>query len=183
MLPVSGAAVPNTTGADRYRPRISFSRASLSWPKPGPPRSLSRNSAHRPWSFTCCLSGSTSALILGSRDRTAPGNTRSSGSISSLQNWATQSSFSWKSGSVEKSHTMGPNSRSSQTFEEVREQPVDSVGSFLLGPVPAPFQDVAAPQVRQRLGKARDRVGAPEGRAVAVAADEQARHRDGLAGE
>ena len=48
----------------------------------------------------------TSAWTFGSRDRTAYGNTYSSGSISSLQNCSTQSSFSWNSGSVEKSHAM-----------------------------------------------------------------------------
>ena len=32
MLPVSGAAAPNICGAEGYRPRISFSSPSFSWP-------------------------------------------------------------------------------------------------------------------------------------------------------
>src|SRR5579859_4528949 len=104
MFPVSGAAVPNTTGADRYRPSISLSRASLSWPKPGPPSSRSRNSAHRPQSLTCCFSGSARALAFGLREYAAPGKTRSSGSTSVRQNSSTQLSCCWNSGSVEKSH-------------------------------------------------------------------------------
>src|SRR5687767_6794782 len=72
-------------------------RPSLSWPKPGPPSSSSRNSAHRPRSLTWSWRGLTSAFSLGSRERTAPGNTRSSGSISFWQNSATQSSCSWNS--------------------------------------------------------------------------------------
>ena len=48
----------------------------------------------------------TSARIFGSRDRTAYGNTNSSGSTSSRQNSSTQSSFFWNSGSVEKSQLM-----------------------------------------------------------------------------
>src|SRR3954447_12447038 len=83
---------------------ISFSSPSLSWPNPGPPSSSSRNSAHRPWSFTCCWRLLTYALTVGSGERTAYGNTYSSGSTSSLQNSSTQSSFFWNSGSVEKSH-------------------------------------------------------------------------------
>src|SRR5438477_4675089 len=84
-------------------------RASFSWPKPGPPSSRSRKSAHRPLSLTCCFRGSTSALALGLRDQAAPGKTRSSGSISLRQNCSTQSSCSWNSGSVEKSHaTVSP---------------------------------------------------------------------------
>src|SRR4051812_24717002 len=85
---------------------ISLSRPSFSWPKPGPPSSSSRNSAHRPWSFTCCWRLLTYALTTGSGERTAYGNTYSSGSTSSLQNSSTQSSFFWNSGSVEKSHAM-----------------------------------------------------------------------------
>ena len=51
----------------------------------------------------------TSALIFGSGERTAYGNTNSSGSTSSRQNSSTQSSFFWNSGSVEKSHaTVSP---------------------------------------------------------------------------
>lgn len=38
-LPASGAAVPNTVGAQVDRPRISFIRASLTWPYPCPPSS------------------------------------------------------------------------------------------------------------------------------------------------
>src|SRR3954462_2510331 len=85
---------------------ISLSRPSFSCPKPGPPSSSSRNSAHRPWSFTCCWRLRTYALTTGSGERTAYGKTYSSGSTSSLQNSSTQSSFFWNSGSVEKSHAM-----------------------------------------------------------------------------
>src|SRR5260221_10401246 len=48
----------------------------------------------------------TSALIFGSFERTAYGNTYSSGSTSSRQNSSTQSSFFWNCGSVEKSHAI-----------------------------------------------------------------------------
>ncbi len=60
-------------------------------------------SAHSPRSLTCCLSGSASALAFGLREYAAPGKARSSGSTSDRQNSSTQSSFSWNSGSVEKS--------------------------------------------------------------------------------
>src|SRR5207302_6495934 len=98
-------------GAEPYRPRISLRRASFSWPKPGPPSSSSRNSAHSPRSLTCCLRGSTSALALGFLDHAAPGNTRSRGSISVRQSSSTQSSCSWNSGSVEKSHAIAFSAR------------------------------------------------------------------------
>src|SRR4029079_6387284 len=62
--------------------------------------------AHRPWSLTWSWRPLTSSRILGSLDRTAYGNTYSSGSTSSRQNSSTQSSFFWNSGSVEKSHAM-----------------------------------------------------------------------------
>src|SRR3954468_13390 len=88
---------------------ISLSRPSLSWPSPGPPSSSSRKSAHRPWSLTCCWMPLTCSLTFGSFDRTAYGNTYSSGSTSSRQKSSTQSSFFWNSGSVEKSHAMDAN--------------------------------------------------------------------------
>ena len=106
MLPVSGAAEPNICGADPYRPRISFRRPSFSCPKPGPPSSSSRKIAQRPCALISSCRGLTSARTRGSGDRTAYGNTMSSGSISSRQNSSTQSSFFWNSGSVEKSHAM-----------------------------------------------------------------------------
>src|SRR4051812_28115915 len=114
---------------------ISFSSPSLSWPNPGPPSSSSRNSAHRPWSFTCCWRLLTYALTVGSGERTAYGNTYSSGSTSSLQNSSTQSSFFWNSGSVEKSHAMGASKAGM-----VDEEGGDGAGRALGEPVPLTFE-------------------------------------------
>src|SRR2546423_4346859 len=63
--------------------------------------------AQSPCAFTWSCRPFTSALIFGSGDRTAYGNTSSSGSTSSRQNSSTQSSFFWNCGSVEKSHAIG----------------------------------------------------------------------------
>src|ERR1700735_1531852 len=106
-LPVSGAWHPKTTDAHCDRPRISLSRASFSWPKPCPPNSGPRCVAHRPWRRTSAFTGSIASLRFPSSGTNCMcGNARSSGSISSRTNWSTQSSFSWYSGSVSKSHAM-----------------------------------------------------------------------------
>src|SRR3954454_11067222 len=102
-LPESGAWLPNTLGANTDEPRISCMRPSLTWPKPWPPRSGGRWAAHSPRSLTCSWSGATA--------RTKPSwpsssNTVSIGQISSRTKSRIQSSCSWNSGSVEKSHAI-----------------------------------------------------------------------------
>src|SRR5271156_6214697 len=112
-LPVSGAWVPNTIGAHGLRPRISLISVSLTAPKPCPPSSGPRCGAHRPWSRTCCLSGSTILRRSSfSGKNSQPGNNTSSGSTSSWTNSRIQSSFFANSGSVEKSHAMSITPRS-----------------------------------------------------------------------
>src|SRR5215472_11650747 len=108
-LPVSGAWQPKMTGAHDDRPRISFSSDSLSAPWPCPPSSGSRCVAHRPWSRTCCLSGSMIARTCsdGGVNGRSPPKTMSSGSTSSRTKPRAQSSFRWYSGSVSKSHAIG----------------------------------------------------------------------------
>src|SRR5579875_1966362 len=106
-LPVSGACVPNTIGAQGLRPRISLIRVSLTAPKPCPPSSGLRCGAHSPCSRTCCLSGSTILRRSSFSGRNSqPGKSTSRGSTSSRTNCLIQSSFSSNSGSVEKSHAM-----------------------------------------------------------------------------
>src|SRR2546430_5325636 len=104
-LPVSGAGHPNTIGAHCDRPRISLSSASLSCPYPCPPRSGLRCVPHNSRRRTSSFNGSTTfRRVSSSGVNASPGHTRSSGSTSSRTNESTQSSFSWNSGSVSKSH-------------------------------------------------------------------------------
>src|SRR2546423_3270382 len=104
-LPVSGAWHPNTIGAHCDRPRISLSSASLSCPYPCPPRSGLRCVPHTSRRRTSSFNGSTTfRRVSSSGVNASPGHTRSSGSTSSRTNESTQSSFSWNSGSVSKSH-------------------------------------------------------------------------------
>ena len=104
-LPVSGAWQPKITGAQLDRPRISFSRQSLTAPCPWPPSSGPRWVAHSPCSRTACLSGSMTFLIVSVGGVNARcGQIRSSGSTFSRTNASAQSSFCWNSGSVSKSH-------------------------------------------------------------------------------
>src|SRR3984957_4772184 len=65
-----------------------------------------------------------------------------------------------------------------QRLQPVHEEPVDLIGALLLDPVTAPGEDIAALQVWQRVGKARDGPGPPPGRAVQLPADEQGRNPD-----
>src|SRR4051794_39618892 len=102
-LPESGAWLPNANGAYGVVPRISCISPSLTWPKPCPPSSLSRWAAHSPRALTCSCRGAIARIIWSySRLRT------SSGQISSRTNSPIQSSCSWNSGSVEKSHAIAP---------------------------------------------------------------------------
>src|SRR3954451_4301099 len=106
-LPVSGAWHPNTCDAHCDRPRISFSSASLSCPYPWPPRSGPRCVAHSPRRRTSSFRGSMAwRRFSSSGTNCRSGNTRSSGSTSSLPNGATPSGCSWYSGSVRKSHAI-----------------------------------------------------------------------------
>ena len=68
-----------------------------------------------------------------------------------------------------------------KTLEPPDQQVVDVLGPLLLDPMPAPGKDVATPQPGQGLGEAIDGPLPPDGRPVALAADEQRRHRDRLA--
>ena len=104
-LPESGAALPNTTGANGVVPRISCIRPSLTWPKPWPPSSGSRCAAHRPRSRTCSCSGAISR-----RKASSPSSPKivSIGQISSRTNVRIHSSCCSNSGSVEKSQAMLP---------------------------------------------------------------------------
>src|SRR5262245_32669168 len=115
-LPESGAWQPNTLGAHVDRPRISFISPSFSCPYPLPPRSGPRWHAHRSCAFTSSWSGRTTFSWTGwslSYTRCEL-NARSSGSISVCTNSLIQSSFSWNSGSVEKSQAIvNPSSSSS----------------------------------------------------------------------
>ena len=105
-LPVSGAAVPNTVGAQLERPIISFINASLTWPYPGPPRLGPRWQAHRPCAFTCSCNGlrcRRASLMLVSKLAAISGHNRSITSHSSRTNLSIQSSLAWNSGSMLKS--------------------------------------------------------------------------------
>src|SRR3954453_13898144 len=104
---------------------ISLSSPSLSCPRPGPPSSSSRNSAHSPWSLTCCWRPRTYSLTFGSGDRTAYGKTYSRGSTSSRQKSSTQSSFFWNSGSVEKSQATAFSSRTPASGRTNRQNAAD----------------------------------------------------------
>ena len=102
-LPESGAALPNTTGANGVVPRISCISPSLTWPKPWPPSSGSRWAAHRPRSRTCSCSG---AIARRNASSSSSEKIVSIGQISSRTNVRIQSSCCWNSGSVEKSQAM-----------------------------------------------------------------------------
>ena len=102
-LPESGAALPNTNGANGLEPRISCIRPSLTWPKPWPPRSGGRCAAHRPRSRTCSCSG---AIARTKPSWPSSSNTVSIGHTSSRTKSRIQSSCAWNSGSVEKSQAM-----------------------------------------------------------------------------
>src|SRR5215218_2365755 len=102
-LPESGAWLPNTDGANTDEPRISCMSPSLTWPKPCPPRSGGRCAAHSPRSLTCSLSG---AIARSKPSWPRSSKTVSIGQISSRTNSRIQSSCSWNSGSVEKSHAI-----------------------------------------------------------------------------
>src|SRR3954465_749957 len=119
-LPESGAALPNTGGANGVVPRISCMRPSLTWPKPWPPRSGGRWAAHSPRSLTCSLSG---AIARSKPSWPSSSNTVSIGQISSRTNSRIQSSFCWNSGSVEKSHAMSvppPSGRCPEGWQVIR---------------------------------------------------------------
>src|SRR3984957_15023847 len=134
------------------RPRISLSSASFNWPKPCPPSSGPMCVAHRPWRRTSSFNGSiASRRFPSSGTNCMCGNARSSGSTSSRTNWSTQSSFSWYSGSVSKSHAM-------------RNPPSVGIQNMILGiknAIPnsaddAPPDDVAGRIVRRTLAKRED---------------------------
>src|SRR4051794_9320577 len=123
-LPESGAALPNTGGANGVVPRISCMRPSLTWPKPWPPRSGGRWAAHSPRSLTCSLSG---AIARSKPSWPSSSNTVSIGQISSRTNSRIQSSFCWNSGSVEKSHAMSvppPSGRCPEGWQVIRRRGV-----------------------------------------------------------
>ena len=127
-LPVSGAWQPKTIGAHIDRPRISFSSASLSCPYPWPPSSGPRCVAHRSRRRTSSFSGSTILRrVSSSCVYTSCGHSRSSGSTSSRTKVSTQSSFSWNSGSVSKSHDMLGGSRGRFGFAEPNKSAVPPV--------------------------------------------------------
>src|SRR5262249_47272211 len=75
------------------------------------------------------------------------------------------------------SNVSGPR-RLLQRLQPVHEEPADLIGPFLLDPVTASGEDVAAPQVRQGVGKAGDGPGPPHGRTVLLPSDEQGRNPD-----
>ena len=108
-LPVSGAAVPNTIGAQLDVPRISLISASFSCPKPLPPSSGPRCAAHRPCGPAprpASARTSGRGLVVERVERRGCGKTRSSGSICSRTNCRIHSSFVSNSGSVSKSHAI-----------------------------------------------------------------------------
>ena len=93
-LPESGAMFPKTSIARPTRPVIRFIWASGSWPKPLPPMSFGRCTAHKPRSRTCSLSGSNRFLACcGDRY----GSSGSIGRSSSSTKVRTQSSVGSKS--------------------------------------------------------------------------------------
>ena len=102
-LPESGACVAEHRRGEGELPRISCIRPSLTWPKPWPPRSGGRCAAHSPRSLTCSLSG---AIARSKPSWPSSSKTVSIGQISSRTNSRIQSSCSWNSGSVEKSHAI-----------------------------------------------------------------------------
>src|SRR5580704_9504418 len=169
-LPVSGAWQPKITGAQLDRPRISFSRQSLTAPCPWPPSSGPRWVAHRPWERTACLSGSMTFLIVSLGGVNARwGQIRSSGSTFSRTNASAQSSFSWNSGSVSKSHdiaalSLGSENRRSHDQRRVPRPVALTQAAFVQLPVRLARQlarevDRARALVRRQLGPAEgDRV-------------------------
>ena len=107
MFPVSGAAAPNICGAERVAAEDLVEQAELELAEAGPAELLVEEDRPQALVLDLLLQAlARSALIFGSGERTAYGKTYSSGSTSSRQNCSTQSSFSWNSGSVEKSHAM-----------------------------------------------------------------------------
>src|SRR3954453_21750551 len=119
-LPESGAWLPNTLGANTDEPRISCMRPSFTWPKPWPPRSGGRWAAHSPRSLTCSWSGATAR---SKPSWPSSSNTVSIGQISSRTKSRIQSSCSWNSGSVEKSHAIAYRLLSSRRHKVGRNDP------------------------------------------------------------
>ena len=108
-LPESGAWQPNTIGAQFDRPMISFISASFSWPYPRPPRSGPRWHAHRPAVLDLLLERTDDLLV--HRVRAVVDEVRAEREVERLDtrsrtNSSIQSSCSWNSGSVEKSHAI-----------------------------------------------------------------------------
>ena len=101
MLPLSGACTPKIVIEYIDRPISSDIRASFICPKPGPPSAGSRNAPHSPWSRTRSWRWCLTTFHSSSGSSASTG---SSGISSSSMNPRIQSSFSWNSGSVSKSH-------------------------------------------------------------------------------
>src|SRR3954464_14249845 len=123
-LPESGAWLPHNEGANTDEPRISCMGPSLTGPRPWPPSAGGRCAAHRPRSLTCSLSG---AIARSNPSWPSSSKTVSIGQISSRTNSRIQSSFSWNSGSVEKSHAMSvppPSGRCPQGWQVIRRRGV-----------------------------------------------------------
>ena len=72
MLPVSGAAAPNICGADGVTAEDLVEQAQLELAEPGPAELLVEEDRPQPLVFDLLLEAPrTSALIFGSRERTA----------------------------------------------------------------------------------------------------------------
>src|SRR3954452_17699359 len=120
LLPESGAWLPNAFGASADVPSISCMSPSFTCPKPCPPRSGGRWAAHRPRSLTCSCSGRTAR---SKPSWPSSSNTVSIGQISSRTKSRIQSSCSWNSGSVEKSHAIAYRLLSSRRHKVGRNDP------------------------------------------------------------
>ena len=99
--PAPGCRTPRARTGDV--PRISCISPSLTCPKPWPPSSGGRCAAHSPRSLTRSCSG---AIARPKPSSPSSSKTVSIGQTSSRTKSRIQSSCSWNSGSVEKSHAM-----------------------------------------------------------------------------